>query len=138
MRDDLKQLLRSNKLKVTPGRVRLLELLIETKKPLSIKQISKAIGSRSFFDTATIYRTLETFKILGLVKQVNFQDDFAYYELVRSDHHHLVCKSCGRIEDFHGCKSGEIIKHALKQSKQFSIIDEHSLELFGLCNACAR
>jgi Fe2+ or Zn2+ uptake regulation protein len=132
-----KQLLRSHKLKVTPGRIKILTYLHNAKKPLSIKEISKAIGSKSM-DQATIYRTLENFKTLGLVKLVNFQKDFAYYELADSDHHHLVCQNCGRVENFEGCNSESLIRQALKQSKHFSFVNEHSLELFGLCKTCAK
>ncbi|HEX9503687.1 MAG TPA: transcriptional repressor [Patescibacteria group bacterium] len=135
MSTDFKQLLRGYKLKATPGRVRLLAFLSNAKKPMSIKEISKAVGSKTL-DQATVYRTLESFKALGLVKQVDFQKDHAYYEMSDSDHHHLVCKNCGRVEDFHGCNSESLIKHALKQSKHFSSVKEHSLELFGLCKVC--
>lgn len=136
MKNDFKIVLRGLGLKATPGRIKLLAFLSNAKKPLSIKEIGKAIGSKTL-DPATIYRTLENFKMLGLVKRVDLHQDYAYYEIVDSDHHHLVCRNCGRIEDFHGCNSEDLIRHALKQSKHFSTVNEHSLELFGLCKTCA-
>jgi Fe2+ or Zn2+ uptake regulation protein len=136
MKTDFKQLLRGLGLKATTGRIQLLAFLSSTKKPKSIKEIEKAVSS-NILDQATIYRTLESFKASGLVKQIFLQKDRAFYELADSDHHHLVCKNCGRIEDFIGCNSEDLIKQALKQSKLFSNVNEHSLELFGLCKVCA-
>src|ERR1044071_9003131 len=109
---DFKVFLQSFKLKATPHRIKMLEFLSNAKKPLTIKQIHKAIGTRSF-NQATIYRILETFKLLGFVKQVDFLKDYAYYELAGGDHHHIICTNCGKIEDFRGCFSDQIIKHAL-------------------------
>ncbi len=136
-KENYKEFLKSYGLKATPGRLLLLEHLIGFKKPMSIKEIAKAIGLKSM-DQATIYRTLESFKMLGLVRQVDFHKDFAYYELADSDHHHLVCKNCGRVEDFEGCNIDTLSKSVLRKSKQFAFVDEHSLELFGLCKACAK
>ena len=130
---DYKETLRKNGLKATSGRIKLLELLSKAKHPVSIKEIVKAIGSR-LLDEATIYRSLESFKEKELIRRVDFRRGYTYYELADDDHHHLVCKNCGRIEDFEGCQ--DLIKKTLKQSKYFSQINEHSLELFGLCKQC--
>lgn len=139
MKNDFKQLIHRHGIKATPGRIRLLEFLAKAPKPVSIKEIAKVVGSNTFLDQATIYRTLELFKNLGIVRQIDFQKGYAYYESAdRSDHHHLVCRNCGRVEDFTGCNAEDMIKHALKQSKLFSNVEEHSLELFGLCNSCAK
>lgn len=90
-------------------------------------------------DTVTVYRTLEAFKRVGLVAQVDLQLGRALYELKegKSDHHHIVCVNCKKIEDFTGCDYRPIAQQALKQSKGFTKIINHSLELFGLCTLCA-
>jgi Fe2+ or Zn2+ uptake regulation protein len=129
-----KEILWNENLKATPSRIRLLELFSKSKQPISMKEIIKEIGFKTI-DEATIYRTLEVFKEKGLIRQIDFRKDHAYYELANSDHHHLVCNSCGRIEDFEGCK--ELINRVLRRSKQFSKVSQHSLELFGLCKQCA-
>jgi Fur family peroxide stress response transcriptional regulator len=136
-KENYKIFLKGYGLKATPGRIRLLKYLADSKKPNSIKDIGKAIGTRTM-DQVTIYRTLETFKTLGFVRRVDFHKDYAYYELAGKDHHHIFCENCGRIEDFEGCGSDKLIKTALRQSKQFASINDHSIELFGVCRSCAR
>ena len=135
--NETKQILRSLKIKATPGRVKILQVLSSAKRPVCIKDIGKAIGLKAV-DQATIYRNLEIFRNLGLAKRVDFRKEQAYYELVGPDHHHLVCTRCGLVEKFTGCNFGAISKAALKQSRRFSQINEHSLELFGLCKSCSK
>src|SRR5262245_27947132 len=135
MINDFKSFLKRYKLKATPGRIKLLQFLTSAKYPMSIKQIGKAIGSK-YLNQATIYRILEIYKTLCIVRTIDFKQDLAYYELATTDHHHIICKNCGRVEDFVGCNSPQIIKIALKQSKNFKVINEHYLELFGYCKNC--
>jgi len=137
MNDDLKNRLKSVGLKATPSRLALLDLLVKNHKPLSIRDILKKIGQKA--DQATVYRMLESFKNAGLARQVDFQQDFAYFEIAdEHDHHHIVCRACGRIEDFIGCDFEKLAQKALKQTKKFSAIDQHSFEMFGICNSCTK
>ena len=52
-------------------------------------------------------------------------------------HHHLVCTSCGRVEDFDGCGADRLARQALRRCRAFKSVQEHSIELFGLCYDCA-
>lgn len=136
MDNNFKELLKSKGLKATESRLALLEMLSKNHAPLSIKDIVKKIGKVA--DQATVYRMLESFKAAGLVRQIDLQQDFAFYELADThDHHHIVCRICGRIEDFLGCDFKSLATKALKQSKKFSAIDQHSLEMFGTCDTCS-
>jgi Fe2+ or Zn2+ uptake regulation protein len=133
--NQFRDLLNSHNLKSTTARLAVLQVLSEKSSPLSALLIANKIGKS--VDQATIYRTLESFIKLGLVKRVDLQRDEGYFELSsRPDHHHITCSTCGKIEDFVGCHAPEIIRHALKQSKFFKTISEHSLELFGQCANC--
>ena len=125
-------------LKATPARLEILSVLEKSSKPLNAKNIQKLTKDKNM-DMATTYRSLESLKKIGIIKQVNLQKDQAFYEISNKfDHHHLICQNCGIIEDFVGCYSDTIIKKALTGSKQFSKISEHSLELFGICNKCTK
>lgn len=133
------RLLHQASLKATPARLTVLSVLNKFTKPLSAENIHKLAKEREF-DKATAYRSLDALTRIGLVKQVNLQRDKTYYELSdrKSDHHHLICLNCGVVEDFEGCNSDEIIRKALKSSRQFSRIKQHSLELFGMCIKCEK
>ncbi len=129
----LKEILRSNSLKITPTRLEVLDILTHTKKPVSINDLSMQLKDT---DLATLYRTFETLKELELVTQVDFQHGHAHYELAtRKHHHHLVCQKCGKIVDISKCDTTLLEKQALKIAK-FAKISAHSLEFFGICKTC--
>ena len=134
---DLSNLLRQKGLKATAERKALLGILQQTRRPLSIPAIL-AQDRQGIMNQATVYRSLDVFVQAGIARRIDLKADFAYYELADpQDHHHLVCRSCGRVEDFHGCDFPRLARHALARSKNFRTIEDHSLELFGLCKACS-
>ena len=48
----------------------------------------------------TIYKTLDTLREMGEVLEINSHDDSHHYDAVRpTAHPHVICTSCGRIED---------------------------------------
>ena len=125
--------------KVTPARVAVLSLLNEIPHPISADEIAEQIKPKPI-DRVTIYRTIQSLLEVGLIREVNLRHGHVDYELAHEedDHHHLVCVSCGLVEDFEECSGDKLAKSVLKQSKQFSSIHEHAIELFGTCKKCAR
>lgn len=87
----------------------------------------------------TVYRDLELFERVGLVRRTSFRDGLARYELSSdAHHHHLVCVSCARVEDVSlDVSEAELEKAGARVYRRngFRILD-HMLELFGLCHAC--
>lgn len=132
--DKFKSFLRSARLKATPGRLALLEVLQKSKKPQGITKIMRALGKN--MNRVTVYRALAAMEKAGLVRTVNLEHGHADYELALDDHHHLVCTRCGRIEDFDDCGLDKMARKVAKDSKDFARVDRHSLELFGLCKNC--
>jgi Fe2+ or Zn2+ uptake regulation protein len=136
--DDFSSMLHTAGFKATPHRLALLRVLSGSKAPLAVEKIIKKM-ERIAPDPATVYRAVNELKEAGLINRVDFGHDHAHYEIAnREDHHHLVCMKCGKVEDFTGCNVGSIIKKALKQTKQFRAVQRHSIELFGVCAACAK
>lgn len=125
-------------IRLTVPRIRIFSVLQKASYPMSIEDVKKHKDAKEI-DTVTVYRTLEAFKRNGLVVQIDFRLGRALYEFVeeKRDHHHIVCTSCSKVEDFTGCEYQPLAKHALKQSKDFARITSHSLEFFGLCTPCA-
>ena len=132
---DSKELLKSIGYKKTPARLSVLDLLKEYTKPLTIKEIMSKLDSRKI-DQVTVYRILNIFKDAGIVRQIDFQHGHAHFELKGgNDHHHIICARCGKVEDLK-CELEELTKKILKKSKNFSFINDHNLELFGICKKC--
>ena len=130
--------LRKAGLKATLPRLRILEALEATAdRHMSAEDVYKALLDTEYdVGLATVYRVLTQFEGAGLVIRHNFEDGHAVFELDDRDHHdHLVCTSCGRIQEFHD----EVIERhqvAIAMKHDF-IISDHSLVLYGECKDCA-
>ncbi len=130
-----KQQLKSNKLKATPARMEILDILEHSNKPISLEEIVKLMQTKKA-DYTTVYRNINSLKQLNLVRQVSLNSSQSYYELSQKPHHHhLVCEGCGVVKDIFNCKDLNLSPLNIKQSG-FAKINYHSLEFFGLCNKC--
>lgn len=129
-------ILRKAGLKATPIRLALLNVLAKQQEPMAIPEFVQALP-KGLADKVTVYRAMESFVEHGLVKPVNLRHGHMDYEsALTPDHHHLVCLSCGRMEDFEDCDMEPLIKRVLKKHPNFASIQDHSLELFGFCLKC--
>lgn len=134
--DALRPLLRKSGLRATPGRLAVLYILEKETRPLSAQDIIEEVGEK--MDQATVYRILGILKRKDLIRQIDLRHNHAHYELIggSEEHHHLICKACGRIEDVKKCDIEETHDIILKRSKKFEKVFQHSLEFYGICKAC--
>jgi len=134
---DFSRVLRRAGLKATNSRLNVLKALAWSGRPVNIQTIIGLLPKRS--NKVTVYRVLADLKKAGLIRQVDFQQAHAFFELADpKDHHHLVCLSCDRIESFTGCEADRLAKKALRKSNQFAAVTSHSFELFGVCKHCQK
>ncbi|MCX8103474.1 MAG: transcriptional repressor [Candidatus Bipolaricaulota bacterium] len=85
----------------------------------------------------TIYRTLTLLERLGMVQRVHVEagcHSFAAVRLNRGHHHQLVCRTCGRVEEFPDCALDSVL-HRLQTRTGFAI-EAHHLEVVGRCPEC--
>jgi Fe2+ or Zn2+ uptake regulation protein len=131
------EVIRNAGFRATAPRIALLTYLRKSRTPLLIQEIAAGLKSTAV-DQVTVYRMIEAFKKAGIVREVNLHGDRSRYELADTehDHHHIVCVSCHKVEDFVGCDSRRMERKALQQS-HFSKVTGHSFDLYGLCNSCA-
>ncbi len=130
-----KQLLQKSGLKSTEARIALLTLLDREDNPLDVYSIAENLKSGGVdVDQATIYRVLDVLTQKGLISRLEFGEGKYRYELQKKHHHHLICQSCGRIEDVEGNFVDQIEKEI--KSKNGFLIKSHSLEFFGVCKKC--
>jgi len=83
----------------------------------------------------TVYRTLEKLEELHLVQRVHQPAGCQAFIAASKGHQHLLlCQSCGQVIYFDGDDLDPLID---KLSHQTGFrIDEHWLQLFGLCMKC--
>jgi len=137
----MREILKERGYKVTPARLAILDIFTKSKKPLSAEMVYKKLDREKNINEVTVYRTLATLEKSGVLNRADLRKDSLYFELADEHHHHLVCTNCDRVEDFENLeieKEIEKIKRrVVETSSQFKNINDHSLEIFGLCQACA-
>ena len=124
--------------RLTRPRRSVAHVLLSALTPLSIEEIHSSLGSRSI-NRVSIYRTIQLLCDLGVVRRLQFHEDFARYELADtfgSHHHHFVCNLCGKVEDIDACPLATTEQAIIHRTQ--SRITSHSLEFYGVCGACAR
>ena len=86
-------------------------------------------------DRSTVYRALKVFVETDLVVAADTGDGETYYEIKRSEqHHHLVCRVCGREQEVDGSVLQAMFDHVDAQHG-FAVVTDH-LVLFGYCAHC--
>ncbi len=138
MKNNLRAILKKADLKVTPARLRILEIFsLCLCKPINAEDIYKKLKGKNI-NLVTIYRTLSSLEKSGVLKKVDLRKGAVYYELADHHHHHVICTDCGKTESFEVCDIDKVSKGILNKSSSFKTINQHSLELFGLCKSCSK
>lgn len=83
---------------------------------------------------ATTYRTVELLRREGAVRPLSSDGANAYVRCSRTHHHHLVCTTCGGVEETELCafpSAAELRRlHGFRPSA-------HDLDIYGTCRSCA-
>lgn len=131
------QLLREKGLKVTPQRIAVYNMLLGTTEHPDAETIYKALEpSNPTMSLATVYKTLDFFKHLGLVQELNVGEGRSRYDATVQCHPHTVCRVCGRVDDLHLEALTEVAKK-LVPDLDFEVECEQ-LILYGKCSECRK
>ncbi len=108
-------------IKLTTARKSILELLINSNKPLSYEDMKENIS----MDKATFYRNITIFEEENLISSFESNDKKRYFEIKKTQHSHFVCSSCSKVECIH-----EKVDFNLPNYKIENII------IKGICKDC--
>jgi len=121
-------------LKLTQQRLEIIDILSREKSHPSASTIFvEARKKAPSISLSTVYYTLDIMKRAGLIKELEFDDRDSRYEGDVSDHLNLVCKSCGKIEDFQA--PGPVPSEKVEKETGFRV-DSARFEYYGLCREC--
>jgi Fur family ferric uptake transcriptional regulator len=99
--------------------------------------VADARSGRLGIGRATIFRAIELLAEIGALERIDLPTgEHAYVPCGPAHHHHVVCRRCSRSVEI-----GDLGLAALARDiarKTGYRIDEHRLELFGLCPDCRR
>jgi len=119
--------------RATGSRRAVLDAISLKRAPFTVEEISEAAPR---VGRATVFRTMKLLQDLGLVCRLPLGDGGVRYEVSRSEHHHhLICSRCGAVTEFSDPELDSLI--VSNASDKGFRLDDHSLELYGLCLACA-
>ena len=121
---------------LTNQRRLLLELLRDTEGHIDAKGLYRHASARDgSISPATVYRTLNLFKEIGLVDEVRLGKIRCYYEIKQSsEHQHLVCRGCGKVMEFQNPHFQELIE-GIRREHGFKVT-KAELYLEGYCPDC--
>ncbi|NPB07192.1 MAG: transcriptional repressor [Aquificae bacterium] len=119
-------------LKITPQRLAIYEALLKAGNHPTAEEIYEEVKKKHpYISIATVYRALETFEELGLVKKVFFSKNSAHYDVNTDEHHHIICTRCGKVEDL----NVDVSLNVPREVNGFSVLG-YSVNFQGLCPNC--
>ena len=130
--------LKSTGLKATLPRLKILEIFQKgALRHMTAEDVFRVLlEERSDIGLATVYRVLTQFEQAGILLRSNFESGKAVFELNEGSHHdHLVCTSCGKVEEFYDAEI-EKRQQLVAKSKGW-VVQDHSMALYGQCASCA-
>ncbi|HEX2358668.1 MAG TPA: Fur family transcriptional regulator [Solirubrobacterales bacterium] len=134
--EELTQRLRERGLRATSQRLVMHRLLRESNRHLSAEQLlAEASGQLPGVSLPTVYSTLELFEELGVVRRVNDGGGTLLWDTRAEDHHHLVCRRCGRVEDIDASLDLEGAQRSARRAGFAP--DRAEVVVSGLCADCA-
>jgi Fur family transcriptional regulator, peroxide stress response regulator len=134
-KEGLIQQLKEKGFKITPQRLAIVDALVENRHlhpgaTLIHKEAGKKTKNVSL---STVYATLGHFSQEGLIRSMEFDRMENRYEGNLEDHVNLVCRRCGKIDDYPIPSSIE--PRDVAQKAGFLVIDTR-MEYYGYCRDC--
>ena len=131
------QVLREKGLKVTPQRIAVYNMLLHSTEHPNAETIYRILeATNPTMSLATVYKTLDFFKHLRLVQELNVGEGSARYDAQVHCHPHTVCTVCGCVSDLYNEELTDLHKK-LSKPLDFEVICEQ-LILYGKCAACKK
>jgi Fur family ferric uptake transcriptional regulator len=127
--------LKSSGLKATFPRLKVLEVFQRgERRHMSAEDVYRVLlNEGADIGLATVYRVLMQFEQAGLLRRSNFESGRSVFELDEGHHHdHLVCLSCGRVEEFYDAEI-EQRQRLVAQQHGFTL-EDHTLALYAVCS----
>lgn len=139
-RHDLLNEVEMHGIRLTAQRRALIETIQEATSHLDAASLLDLARKRDpNIDRATVYRTIELLKRLGMIDELDLMHlngEKHYYEVkTQKDHLHLACFRCGEIVEFTS-SAFERLKREIGIKNNFDI-QVMRLEVGGLCKRCA-
>lgn len=132
----LRKVLEENGSKVTKPRLLVFQLLQEHGLQ-SLAELTARADKK--IDRVSIYRTVDLFDHLGIVRRVNigWKYKVELSEIFLDHHHHITCLHCNKVVAVKENEASEQMIAKLGENTGFRVTS-HQIELQGLCEKCQK
>ncbi len=133
--EKLTKTLRSNGMKITPQRLMIFKILENNTSHPSAEDVYKRV--KKIYPTVsftTIYKTLETLKELGEIKELTIDENRKHYDPNTNTHHHVICSACKKILDIFEDFSLHV-KLPDFVNKEY-MVNGFQISFYGICKKC--
>ena len=124
-------------IRVTPQRLAIAEVVINSGDHPSVKEIYDRV--KAFFPyvtLATVYSTLDLLERAAIVRELPFQRQ-SRYDANLSPHANLVCIGCGSVVDADvGQNMVAELRAILENQAEFEVASQR-VDFYGWCSGCA-
>jgi Fe2+ or Zn2+ uptake regulation protein len=128
--------LRTRGQRVTPQRLMVAAVMDDMGGHASAEAVFRAVERRMpGVSLPTVYATLELLDSIGLVRRVATERGAVVYDARTEEHHHLVCRRCGAMQDIVAPVEATAVLDAAR-SAGFAP-DRAEFVIRGLCAACS-
>jgi len=126
-------LLKGSQIKVTPQRLAIVKLM-DINGHISVRDIFEKIKTNfPSLSLATVYKNINAMVESSFIKELKIVGQDAKYELSKEAHSHMICKSCGKVDDI--VLKTDLLISTAKEMSDYDI-QESSIQFFGLCPNC--
>jgi Fe2+ or Zn2+ uptake regulation protein len=132
---ELKQTLRERGLRVTPQRILIHRALSDLGRHATADEVLARVEPQlPNASLPTVYATLELLEELGIAHRIAAGTGATLWDPRSEPHHHLVCRSCGRVDDLDvKLDTGAAVRAARRRGFR---PDGSELIVSGLCERC--
>ena len=135
--EEVLQNLRAKGIRITDTRRAVLSYLVASHEHPSAEKIYRDLLPQfPSMSLATVYKTMEIFEKIGLVKVLEVGDERAHYDWDTTAHAHIRCVRCNKVEDMMNVDLHAIADIAGKASAYQ--ITGQQITFEGVCPECAK
>lgn len=133
--NNLANIFREKKLKLTPQRIAVYKFLQSTVEHPSAETIYKALQPEyPTMSLATVYKALKTLVEVDLVQELNVGEGNFRYDGNMSPHPHIQCLNCGKVDDVHGICFSDL-NAQVKSFTDYEVL-ANQIYFYGICKSC--
>lgn len=126
-----------SKINLTVQRKAILEIVNDSHDHPSAADIIERLRVKGYhFAYGTVYNSLRYLTDAGLIRELKLGEAVSRYDSTTDEHHHIVCKQCGAIDEVFRELPIEWV--GAVESETGYTVSHASVVLEGVCGACAK